>query len=61
MKKFEYKEISKGGDYDSSYLYLNGLGEEGWELCSVLRDWKNPNKVDYFFKREIINGENESL
>lgn len=48
MKKFEYR-IEKYLSVDK----LNELGDEGWELVSVL---SNPNNLIAFLKREMTEG-----
>lgn len=47
MKKFEYKSKN---DCDS--VDLNKLGEDGWELCSVI---SFGIYFRFYFKREIIS------
>lgn len=47
-KKWEYQVL----DWHTlpEVGYLDGMGQMGWELVSVLRDEK---KLKYYFKREL--------
>lgn len=64
-KKFEYKTLKtkeKGFwsgkvDTDELELYLNQLGQEGWELTSTFETntyQGGTNEIVFLFKREII-------
>ncbi len=65
MKKFEYKilKISPEGFWsgevkeDTLNEKINALGQEGWELVSVIESDQTNNgihKLVTFFKREVI-------
>lgn len=51
MKKFEYKTIIYPSYEDM--IIMNKLGEEGWELVSVLT--VNEYDREFYFKKEIVN------
>lgn len=55
-KKWEYKVL----DWDSLYKngFLDGMGRDGWELVSVLRD---ENNLTYYFKREVAMNKEEMM
>lgn len=60
---WEYKQV-KGtinSEYGSlmkqSLDNLNGLGQENWELVSVIQDAYGENMAIFFFKRQINGGE----
>jgi len=52
MKQWEYRiiDIPLIDKYEQE-MWLDNLGEEGWELCSVINGM---NGVYGFFKREVI-------
>jgi len=56
MKKYKHACI-RGLLFDDheENEYLQGMGEQGWELVSVLAD---ENLKDYYWKREMIKGVN---
>jgi hypothetical protein len=48
MRKFEYD-----ANYNMSIEQMNELGNEGWELVHVQRDFKT-GRHWFYFKREIL-------
>jgi len=60
---WEYKQIK--GTINSEYgslikqtlENLNTLGEEGWELVSVIQDAYGANMAIFFLKKQINGGE----
>lgn len=53
MKKWEYDEVLVN-DYLSNSLFLNEMGENGWELVTVvpLKENRSITKLRYIFKKE---------
>lgn len=53
-KKWEYQVL----DWHTlpEVGYLDGMGQMGWELVSVLKDEK---KLKYYFKRELQESSDE--
>lgn len=49
LKSEEEFSFNNGQDF---IKYLNDMGKDGWELVSVLRDFKNNRNKIYYFKRE---------
>jgi hypothetical protein len=60
MKQFEYKVINWSETTDchaNSGVDINDLGEDGWELVTILHFSSSPPKL--YFKREIEDEEDE--
>lgn len=47
----EYRKTMLG--FDHVVLDLNRLGEDGWELVSVIQDKYEDLRMGYFFKKKI--------
>lgn len=51
--KWEYKQLEEYGPSDE--YTLDRLGDEGWELVTVIRKHVDGGAFVFYFKRPIIN------
>lgn len=59
MKKWEYKVLRTVGpnEADTISVSINSLGQEGWELMSVLM--LGGERQQFTFKREVSGGDSQ--
>lgn len=57
MDKFEYKKTESGFHWTdtSEVLHLQGMGDVGWELVSVVTDGFGGSMKKYYWKRKFIS------